>query len=78
MIYGYARVSSNDQNLSRQLKAFEMFGIEQKNIFADKKSGKDFERKNYRRLLKKLKDGDLFVVKSIDRLGHNYDAIIEE
>lgn len=78
MIYGYARVSSGDQNLSRQLEAFKKLGIEQKNIFADKKSGKDFERKNYRRLLKKLKDGDLFVIKSIDRLGRNYDAIIEE
>lgn len=78
MIYGYARVSGSDQNLSRQLEAFRRFGIEQKNIFSDKMSGKDFERKNYRRLLKKLKNGDLLVVKSIDRLGRNYDAIIDE
>lgn len=78
MIYGYARVSCGDQNLRRQLEAFEKFGIEPKNIFADKKSGKDFERNNYRRLLKKMINGDLLVVKSIDRLGRNYDAIIEE
>lgn len=78
MNYGYARVSGSDQNLSRQLEAYRRFGIEQKNIFSDKMSGKDFERKNYRRLLKKLKNGDLLVVKSIDRLGRNYDAIIYE
>lgn len=78
MIYGYARVSGNDQNLSRQLEAFDNYGIDTANVFADKMSGKNFERKNYKRLLKKLKAGDLVVVKSIDRLGRNYDGIIEE
>ncbi len=77
-IYGYARVSSHDQNLQRQMDAFKEFGIDEKNIFYDKKSGKNFERKNYQRLIRKLKNGDLVVVKSIDRLGRNYSAIIRE
>ena len=77
-IYGYARVSSHDQNLQRQMDAFKEFGIDEKNIFCDKKSGKNFERKNYQRLIRKLKNGDLVVVKSIDRLGRNYSAIIRE
>lgn len=76
--YAYARVSARDQNLNRQLDAFALLGIEQKNIFADKKSGKDFDRTAYRRLLKKLRRGDLLVIKSIDRLGRNYDHIISE
>ncbi len=76
--YAYARVSARDQNLARQLDAFTEYGIERKNIFADKKSGKDFERKEYKKLLKKLKAGDLLVIKSIDRLGRNYDQIISE
>ena len=78
MIYGYARVSSREQNLTRQLDSFSAFGIEKKRIYSDKKSGKDFERTNYLRLLKKLKAGDLLVIKSIDRLGRNYNTIIEE
>ncbi|MGN0819970.1 MAG: recombinase family protein [Christensenellaceae bacterium] len=78
MIYAYARVSAKDQNLERQLASFYEFGIEKRCIFSDKKSGKDFERKAYRRLLKKLRAGDLLVVKSIDRLGRNYSQIIEE
>lgn len=76
--YAYARVSARDQNLGRQIAAFTEFGIEKRRIFADKKSGKDFERKEYKRLLKKLKAGDLLVIKSIDRLGRNYDRIIAE
>lgn len=78
MIYAYARVSSREQNLTRQLDSFSTFGIEKKYIYSDKKSGKDFERINYLRLLKKLKAGDLLVIKSIDRLGRNYNMIIEE
>lgn len=78
MIYAYARVSAKDQNLERQLAAFNEFGIDKKHIFSEKKSGKDFERKAYQRLLKKLKAGDLLVIKSIDRLGRNYNKIIEE
>lgn len=78
MQYGYARVSATDQNLGRQIEEFLKFGIEKNNIFCDKKSGKNFDRKEYTRLIKKLKAGDLFVIKSIDRLGRNYDMIIEE
>lgn len=78
MTYAYARVSTKDQNLERQLSAFYQFGIEKSRVFSEKKSGKDFERTAYKRLLKKLKAGDLLVIKSIDRLGRNYTQIIEE
>ena len=76
--YAYARVSARDQHLARQLNAFADYGIDNKYIYADKKSGKDFERIAYRRLLKKLHKGDLLVIKSIDRLGRNYEQIISE
>lgn len=78
MIYGYARVSSNDQNLRRQLDALKEYGIKNHCIFTDKKSGKDFDRTNYLKLTGKLQTGDLLVIKSIDRLGRNYQAIIDE
>ena len=78
MIYAYARVSAKDQNLQRQFTAFDEFGIEKRHIFSEKKSGKDFQRIEYRRLLQKLKSGDLLVITSIDRLGRNYNQIIEE
>lgn len=78
MKYGYARVSSQDQNLERQTQEFIKFGIAKRNIYADKKSGKDFERTAYLKLIRKLKQNDLLVVKSIDRLGRNYSMIIEE
>lgn len=78
MKYGYARVSSQDQNLERQTQEFIKFGIAKRNIYADKKSGKDFERAAYLKLIRKLKQNDLLVVKSIDRLGRNYSMIIEE
>lgn len=78
MMYAYARVSAKDQNLQRQLAAFYDYGIDKNRIFSEKKSGKDFERKEYKRLLKRLKAGDLLVVKSIDRLGRSYNQIIEE
>ena len=78
MNYAYARVSAKDQNLQRQIAAFREFGIEKCRIFSEKKSGKDFERTEYKRLLQKLKGGDLLVIKSIDRLGRNYSQIIEE
>lgn len=77
-VYGYARVSSKDQNLDRQLDAFEAFGVPKEAILADKASGKDFERPEYRRLVSTLKEGDVLVVKSIDRLGRNYEEILEE
>ena len=78
MIYGYARVSTKDQKLDRQLIELENFGIESNNIYCDKQSGKNFDRTNYQLLKSKLQKGDLLVIKSIDRLGRNYDMIIEE
>ena len=75
---GYARISSRDQNESRQLIALREFGVKDSNVFLDKISGKDFERPAYRRLLKKIKPGDTLVTKSIDRLGRNYDEILEQ
>ena len=77
-MYAYARVSAQDQNVARQLDAFHAIGIADAFIFVDKKSGKNFERENYQKLLKKLKEGDTLFIKSIDRLGRNYTAIIEE
>lgn len=76
--YAYARVSARDQNLTRQMEAFLGFGVEKENIYSDKKSGKDFDRTAYKMMLKKIKSGDLLVIKSIDRLGRNYDQIITE
>lgn len=76
--YGYVRVSSRDQNEARQLVAMKEFGVPDNNIFMDKQSGKDFNRPSYARLMKKLKPGDVLVVKSIDRLGRNYDEILEQ
>ncbi len=78
MEYGYVRVSTKEQNEARQLIAMREFGIEEKYIYTDKQSGRDFERKNYRRLMKRLKDDDVIVIKSIDRLGRNYDEILEQ
>lgn len=69
MEYGYARVSSKEQTEQRQIIALTEFGVSSKNIYMDKQSGKDFERKNYKRLIRKLKKDDTLVVKSIDRLG---------
>lgn len=76
MEYGYIRVSTKEQNEQRQLIAMQEFGITGKQIYMDKQSGKDFERKNYKRLVRKLKNGDTLVIKSIDRLGRNYDEIL--
>lgn len=76
--YGYARVSTKDQNEARQLIALHDFGIDNKYIFMDKQSGKDFNRPQYIKLVRKLKSGDTLVIKSIDRLGRNYDEIIEQ
>lgn len=78
MVYGYARVSAKDQKLDRQIVELKSFGVKENNIYCDKQSGKNFERKNYQILKSKLKQGDLLVIKSIDRLGRNYDMIIEE
>lgn len=78
MDYGYIRVSSRDQNEDRQMIALKEAGIDEKNIFMDKQSGKDFNRPQYKKLYLKLKDGDVLYIKSIDRLGRNYDEIIEQ
>ncbi len=77
-LYGYVRVSSKDQNEDRQLLAMKDLDIPQKNIYIDKVSGKDFNRPGYRRLLKVLQPGDLVYVKSIDRLGRDYNEILNE
>lgn len=76
--YGYIRVSSKDQNEDRQRIAMQEFGIPDKNIFIDKQSGKDFMRPGYLQLVKKLKPGDTLTIKSIDRLGRNYNEILEQ
>ena len=78
MEYGYVRVSTKEQNEQRQMIALREFGIEEKRIYMDKQSGKDFERAKYKKLLRKIKSGDTLVVKSIDRLGRNYDEILEQ
>lgn len=78
MKYGYVRVSTKDQNIHRQLTAMEEENIDRKNIYTDKASGKDFNRRRYRSLLRKLKEGDELYIKSIDRLGRNYDEILKE
>lgn len=77
-IYGYVRVSSTDQNEERQMVALREVSVPEKNIFMDKQSGKDFERPNYKKLVKKLKAGDLLYILSIDRLGRNYKEIQEQ
>lgn len=77
-IYGYVRVSTKEQNEDRQLIALREFPVPDSNIFIDKLSGKDFNRPQYRKLLKKLRPGDLLVVKSIDRLGRNYEEILNQ
>ncbi len=76
--YAYVRVSTKDQNEDRQLLALEPFHLPPGNIFIDKQSGKDFNRPQYKRLLRKLEKGDILLVKSIDRLGRNYDEILEQ
>ncbi len=77
-IFGYVRVSTREQNLDRQLAAMREFGVQEKQIFQDKLSGKDFERPAYQKLLKTIRAGDTLVIKSIDRLGRNYDEILEQ
>lgn len=78
MLYGYARVSSRDQNLDRQITALVNAGVEESNIFVDKQSGKDFNRPAYQDMITKIESGDLILIKSIDRLGRNYTEILEQ
>ena len=77
-VYGYARVSTKDQNLNRQYDALLKFPVEEKNIFADKESGKNFNRSNYLLLMEEICSDDVLVIKSIDRLGRNYNEILDE
>lgn len=77
-IYGYIRVSTAVQHDERQRLAMEDFGVEEQFIFADKQSGKDFQRPTYKELLKRIKIGDTLVVKSLDRLGRNYNEVLEQ
>ena len=78
MEYGYIRVSTKEQNEQRQVIALREFGIEEQQIYMDKQSGKDFERAQYKKLIRKINAGDTLVIKSIDRLGRNYDEILEQ
>lgn len=77
-MYGYVRVSTKEQNEGRQMMAMREFGIPDKSIIVEKQSGKDFERPLYRKLMKALKPGDTLIIKSIDRLGRDYEEIIEQ
>ena len=77
-LYGYIRVSTKEQNEDRQRLAMHEFGIADRDLYMDKQSGKDFERPDYKRLIRKLKPGDTLVIKSIDRLGRNYEEILEQ
>lgn len=77
-IFGYARVSSKEQNEERQINAFKEMNINERDIYIDKQSGKDFERKQYNILKNILRENDLLVIKSIDRLGRNYEMIMDE
>lgn len=78
MIYGYIRVSTKNQNIDRQYEEIKKLNIDDKYIYIDKESGKDFDRTNYQRLIKRIKKDDLLIIKSIDRLGRNYEMILEE
>ena len=78
MNYGYVRVSTIAQNLDRQSEELAKLGIDEKHIYSDKESGKDFNRTNYKKLLKKLKPGDVLFIKAIDRLGRNYNMVLDE
>ncbi len=77
-VFGYVRVSSQEQNEDRQLISMEQAGVPNNNIYIDKQSGKDFNRPNYKRLIKKLRSGDTLFIKSIDRLGRNYEEILNQ
>ena len=78
MEYGYIRVSSKEQSVCRQTDALYDYGLKKSQIYIDKQSGKNFERPAYKRLVKKLKKGDVLIIKSIDRLGRNYEEILEQ
>lgn len=78
LVFGYVRISSTDQNEERQLEKLRKSGVDERNIYIDKKSGKDFEREQYKSMVSRLREGDLVVVASLDRLGRNYIEIQKE
>ena len=78
MIYAYIRVSTKQQKIDRQYEEIKEHGLDDKHIYVDKESGKDFDRTNYKKLIKRIKKDDLLIIKSIDRLGRNYQMILEE
>lgn len=77
-VYGYVRVSTQCQNEDRQMIAMEEMDVPEQNIYIDKQSGKDFNRPQYKRLMRQINEGDVIYIKSIDRLGRNYDEILEQ
>ena len=77
-IFGYVRISTKDQNEARQLAALAEYEIPKRNLYIDRQSGKDFDRPAWRRLVKRLRPGDLLIIQSIDRLGRNYGEILEQ
>lgn len=77
-VYGYVRVSTQCQNEDRQMIAMEEMDVPEENVYVDKQSGKDFNRPQYKRLMRQIKEGDVIYIKSIDRLGRNYDEILEQ
>ena len=77
-VYGYIRVSSREQNEERQLISLREVQVPEENTFIDKQSGKDFERPQYKKMLRKMRSGDLLYAKSIDRLGRNYEEILHQ
>lgn len=77
-VYGYIRVASREQNIARQICALKPYQIPEQNLYIDRQSGKDFHRPAYEKLVQTLKEGDLLIVKSIDRLGRNYDEILKQ
>ena len=78
MIFAYIRVSTKQQKIDRQYEEIKEFGVDDKRIYIDKESGKDFDRTNYQKLIRKIKKDDLLIIKSIDRLGRNYHMILDE
>ena len=77
-VFAYVRVSTKEQNVERQIEALKQFDIPKRNVFIDYQSGKDFDRPEYKKLIKKLRNGDLLVLKSVDRLGRNYTEILSQ
>ncbi len=77
-VYGYIRVSTQEQNIERQMIALLDTGIDRRDIYIDRQSGKNFKRPSYARMLRRVREGDLIVIKSIDRLGRNYQEIMEQ